>query len=416
MVMTRYSAGLDAGAWGSEGAFQVGSEALDRIISESGGFRLPGRMSDPRYLDRLERAQDFYLNVLEGRVDSYFMREALSTSDFPLLMGDVLDRMLLGRYNERPPVWANYLKRGTVRDFRQARRIALDGLEGPYYPTYLKPELTAPVEDNVLVETGYTTQVEVYEKATAINWRMLINDDLDAFASIPDRLAEGARRTEQRFATSLYVDASGPHASMYTAAANNTVTTADGAVTNNPALSATALMDALNVLSRQVDAGGDPIIVQGVELVIPPSLEVTALNIFNSPQWEMNVAGGNVTGLANSGGQEVRLVVNNWIAGRFRMSIDPYIPVVASTANGNTSWFVFANPSTSRPAGEVTFLRGYEAPAILQKTPNTQRIGGGVEPMLGDFDTGEIRYKGRHIIGGTRLDLKASVASNGSGT
>ena len=46
-----------------------------------------------------------------------------------------------------------------------------------------------------------------------------------------------------------------------------------------------------------------------------------------------------------------------------RPVVDPYIPLVATSANGATSWFLFANPSvTDRAALEFARLRGHEEP------------------------------------------------------
>jgi hypothetical protein len=102
---------------------------------------------------------------------------------------------------------------------------------------------------------------------------------------------------------------------------------------------------------------------------------------------------------------------------RVRLSVDPYIPIVASSSNGSTSWFLFANPNNGRPALEIGFLRGHESPEIFIKAPNAQRVGGGnVNPMDGDFDTDSIQYKVRHVLGGVTQDNKMSVASNGSGS
>ena len=97
--------------------------------------------------------------------------------------------------------------------------------------------------------------------------------------------------------------------------------------------------------------------------------------------------------------------------------MNPYIPIVASSSNGNTSWFLFANPNNGRPALEMAFLRGHEEPEIFMKTSNAQRIGGGMtDPMDGDFDTDSLQYKVRHVLGGARLDPKMTVASSGAGS
>lgn len=374
------------------------SDRLDAIIRES-GQRVRSRHQDPAYLARLAEVAGFVADVLEGKRDPYWLREAMSTSDFPLLMGDILDRQLLARYREWPVTWPVIARRATVRDFRQVRRIALDGLEGRYYPNFAKPELAEPKEANDLAETGYGYAVEVYEKAVALSWKAIVNDDLDAFRDIPDRLARGARRTEEFFATQLFVDANGPHASLYTVGNNNIVT-------GNPALSIAGLQTAMQVLAAQKDANGEPIFVEAVVLVVPPALEITARNILNATELRVNEAGG----VANQ-----QLITMNWMRNRVSLVVNPYIPIVASTTNGNTSWFLFASPQNGRPALEIGFLRGFEEPGLFMKAPNTQRVGGAIDARLGDFDTNELRWKGMHVIGGTRLDPKSSVASNGSG-
>lgn len=376
------------------------TRTFQQILESSGMRPIRSRRSDPHYLSSLAEAATFLAEVLDGRRPAHALQEAMSTSDFPLLMGDILDRQMLSRYAEYQPTWQNYARRGTVRDFRQARRIAVDGLEGSYYPDFAKPELTSPKEE-ALTETGYLTQVQVYEKAVALNWRMLVNDDLDAFSSIPDRLARGARRTEERFATALYVDSTGPHGSVFTSGNANIVT-------GNPALSIGGLQTAMTVLAAQTDASGEPIVVEAMELVVPPALEITALNILNAEMLDLTTAGGAVSGQG--------LRTRNWMKGRLRLSVNPYIPIIANSSNGDTSWFLFANPAVGRPFMEVTFLRGYEQPGIYQKAPNTMRVGGGVEATLGDFDTNEIRYKGMHVIGGVVLDPRAGVGSEGDGS
>jgi len=77
---------------------------------------------------------------------------------------------------------------------------------------------------------------------------------------------------------------------------------------------------------------------------------------------------------------------------------------------------VFASPAEGRPAVEMGFLRGHETPETFVKLADSQLLGGGVtDPSEGDFDTDSIQYKIRHVFGGTRLDPKMAVASNGTG-
>ena len=63
----------------------------------------------------------------------FSFREGMTRSDFPLLTGDVLDRMALARYREFPAGWRRFMKvNNNLRDFRTVRRIAANGLEGQW--------------------------------------------------------------------------------------------------------------------------------------------------------------------------------------------------------------------------------------------------------------------------------------------
>jgi hypothetical protein len=172
------------------------------------------------------------------------------------------------------------------------------------------------------------------------------------------------------------------------------------------------VQQAFAVFGNMRDADGEPITIESAELVVPPSLEVVAMNIINATEIWVTTGSGDLAG--GTAAQQVH--VANWVRNKLRISVNPYIPVVASSANGSTSWFIFASPQSGRPALEVGFLRGYEQPGLYRKASNTMRVGGGIEDSLGDFDSGEVQYKGMHIIGGTRLSPIMAVASNGSGS
>lgn len=376
-------------------------EADTRRLFGGDGTRVRGRSADPAYMGQLTEAANLIADVLDGRRPAYHLQEALTTSDFPLLFGDILDRQLLAAYREIPEVYRAYAKVGTVPDFRLVSRHAVDGAEGPLEAVAEQ----APYPAATLEEARDQFRVGKYGRRLPLSWEAMVNDDLDAFRALPERLARGARRSVQRFVTGLYVDANGPHASLYTAPFANIVT-------GNPVLSLTALQTAFTVLAAQRDEDGEPIFIDMATLVVPPALEITARNILESLTVEFTNNGGD----ANQ-----RIIANNWMRNRVKLVVDPYIPIVASTANGNTSWYLFADPSDGRPALEVAFLRGHAEPALFMKRSDAQRIGGtaGPDGDLADFDTDTVQYKVRHVFGGTRLTgtggAKATVASQGDG-
>lgn len=382
------------------------TETLETIRTEEasvralfdGDTRVRDRQHTPEYLGKLAEAATFIADVTSGKRPMYHLREAMTTSDFPLMFADVLDRQLLANYRETQPTWQSYCRRSVVPDFRSVKRFAVDGAEGVLSEVHEQEEYP----EEPLAESKDTYSVKKYGRRIGLSWEAMVNDDLDAFRSIPERLARACRRSEEKFATQLFVDANGPHASLYTAGYGNKVT-------SNPVLSIAGLQTAMQVMAAMTDADGEPIVTDMITMVVPPALEVTAQNILNAISVDVTESGG-------TSAQTVR--ATNWMRGRVTLQVNYYIPIVASTANGTTSWFLFASPQTSRPALEVGFLRGYEEPGLYERAPNARRIGGGDTPEA--FEDDQVAWKVRHVWGGTRLTTtggaKATVASNGSGS
>ena len=359
------------------------------------------------YQRKLAETAAFVADIYTGRRPMHQLREALTTSDFPYLFGDIIDRQVLANYSETAGVWPMYARRSTVSDFRTVKRFAVNGSEAILAEVLQQAEYP----ESKVSDAVYSYAVKKYGRRIPFSWEAMINDDLDALKDIPVRFGKAARRSEEKFATQLHVDANGPHASVYTVGNKNIVNATNagtGWTAVNPPLGIQALQQAMVVLANMVDSDGEPIYIEAVTLEVPPGLEITARNILNAVQiWlQPNIAAGTA---------QQQIVTENWMRGRVNVAVNPYIPLVASSANGQSSWFLHANPSVGRPAYEMGFLRGHESPELFIKMPNATRIGGGVDPMNGDFDTDSIEYKIRHVFGGVALDPKMTVSSNGSG-
>jgi hypothetical protein len=114
-----------------------------------------------------------------------------STSDFPLILGNTIDRALRSSYDEAVQTWQPLGQQRNVNDFRTRTTVALGDaaafekvLEGGEY------------KYGTLPEEGSTLQVAKYGKIIAFTWEALINDDLGAFDRVPAALAQAARQTE----------------------------------------------------------------------------------------------------------------------------------------------------------------------------------------------------------------------------
>jgi len=377
----------------------------------------------------LMEMREKYPNLLaEGHIG---LRETMSYSDYSALTVDVLDRVLYGYYTAAPITNLPLVKKVPLRDFRYVARYEMDGATKPWSRIYEDTGLPAtpsgagePPTERSMVQSarevpGPTARItykpELYQGKMSVNWRALVNDDLGIFQDMTQRLAIGGRRTIYSFITSLYVASTGPHPTLYNSTFANLVTPTYGASSTNPPLSIQGLQDAINVLERQLDLDGQPITFEGqLYLWYGPSFEVTARNILKAVLADISVMGGttNVQGFPSQ-----RLQVQNWVVQNMIPIQDKYIRLVCTTSGiRDTMWGLTYDPnSQARPSLELGFLNGFDSPQLFQKVPNTMRVGGGVDPMLGDFYTMDQEFKGVLVMGGSQNDGRSTVASTGAG-
>jgi hypothetical protein len=429
-------------------------------LTESDYLRAPGRPVGVASgiwrgsREQYREAYDWTLRTVERAMNgdkwaSLRLQEALTTSDFGVLFGDVLDRSVLANYAECPYSWSTYAKRATISDFRLAKIFRVDRgaavLDGPILPntygatgsgpTGLEQESEYPQRKRQA--TQYTDQLYKFGARMDFAWETLINDDLDALKDTPALFGRAARRTEEERATKLYCATTGPNATFFSNANKNllnatvlpTLNSVYG-LPNNPPLSVTSLQCAMIVMMNQVDLDGEPISIEGFTLVVAPQNKVTGMSILNARELWMNDTGGTYASPnSNSAISLQRLITENWAKGMFKLAVNYYLNRVITTGNiGSTAWFLFADPNSGRPALQQSFLRGHEAPEMFMKSPNSIAIGEGrmgpgagtmpgtqmANPMDGDFETDNIAYKIRHILGGTLLDPIVAVASSGA--
>lgn len=338
----------------------------------------------PSYAVKLRAAVQVYKELVQGQRSLRSIQESMMSSEFSNLFGDTLDRVVLARYATYQPTYRQFLRGRTVADFRTVKGIRLSGgerltsvAEGTQYP------------EDTLSESAYSYSVGKYGKQYNITWEMMVNDDLDAFASMPDRMAQDAIQTEMYLATSLYAG----NTTLF--ATNHSF---DGSTYSNKdtaALAKASLQAAIsNMLKYPSGDAGKPLMNNPVYLVVPPALEMTAIEILGSAMIQYS-GGDSQTGIAS-----VAYGTNNPLAGRVQIIVDPYIPIVQSS-NQHTSWYLFADPSVGHGA-EYAFLRGHEQPQLFMRSPNAIRMGGGTADA--DFDTDTLGYKVRHVFGGSHAN------------
>ena len=402
-----------------------------------------GRLDPFLFKQLFEPTDQIYATALQERYpglyprESMALRETMSYSDYSALTVDVLDRILYGYYTAAPITNEPLVKKHTLRDFRIVARYEIDGATTPWsavlpapatgsttFPTIPHAPGEPPTEramvQAALEVTGSTQRVtyqpQLYQGKMTVNWRALVNDDLGIFRDQTQRLAIGGRRTIYSFITGLYCASTGPNTTLFSSTFANIVNAANGAPSgkNNPALDFQGLIDAITVLELQRDLDGQPITFEGqLYLVHGPALETTAQALLKAVQADISVGGGTTNA---QGFPSQRLRVDTSYVVRNMVSIqDKYLPIVCTAAGTkNTQWYLFYDPNAqARPALELGQLTGFETPQLYQKVPNTMRVGGGVDPMMGDWNTMDQEFKGCLVMGGTQIDGRSAVASTG---
>ncbi len=123
-----------------------------------------------------------------------------STSDFPLILGNTINRSLRAAYEAIEQTWMPLGRQSNFPDFRERTSVALGEasrlekvLEGGEY------------KYGTLPEEGTKIKVAKFGKIIALTWEAIINDDLNAFDKIPTALANSARETESDLIWNLFL-------------------------------------------------------------------------------------------------------------------------------------------------------------------------------------------------------------------
>ena len=341
----------------------------------------------------------------------YLLKEAETTSDFPTLFGTVLERTIRAKYNLVIPDFNAYVKTGTQNDFRMAWDMALYGNRKILSVVKERGEY----QDRALNDGKFVIGLQKYGAGFGLSWEAVINDDLGAFSDIADDLVLSAKDTESNYVTKLYAGTSGPLAFAAAPTTNQAATQTglfsaagthpiDGTTFANYktaySLTASNLQAAITALKSQVDYDGNPIMFKSFNLVVPVGLEFRALQILSS---NLLIA----TTLASTSSTDiVKGSTSENILAKYgiKLIVNPWLDQVSGSTYGPFSWYLFGDPSDG-DAIKFNRLRGHETPEVCQKMSDKISLGGApISPLEGDFDSDSIRWRIRHLFGGTTTD------------
>ncbi|MEX2648153.1 MAG: prohead protease/major capsid protein fusion protein [Alphaproteobacteria bacterium] len=113
-----------------------------------------------------------------------------SSSDFPSILGNVASKALMRGYEEAGETFPRWTSPTTLSDFKVADRVDLNA-----FPSLAEVPEGGEYSLATIGERKEQIQLATYGKKFSITRQAIINDDLDAFTRVPQRMGRAAIRT-----------------------------------------------------------------------------------------------------------------------------------------------------------------------------------------------------------------------------
>ena len=290
---------------------------------------------------------------------SLVTRALHTTSDFPIILGDTVGRVLREAYQAAPSGIRRLGRQTTARDFRAVNKIMLGEA-----PLLEKLNEHGEIKAGTMAEAREAYKVETWARKIGITRQVLVNDDLGAFADLARRMGQAAAETEARILVTLLEAGSGNGPTLTDGKAlfhaDHGNKAASGAVISDTTLSAARL-----ALRTQKGIEGRVIRVTPKNLLVPPTLETTA------EKWLATIAPATASDVNPSSGS-LSLVVE---------------PRLSSA----TRWYVTADPGEIDGL-EFAYLSGNEGPQVESRSG--WDVDGVEIRVILDFGAGFIDHRG----------------------
>lgn len=320
--------------------------------------------------------------------------EVMTSADFTYAIMEFVQRQTVPGYQRmefpfEPLVWMD-----TTPNFlpvnRYQKRAGVDDLE-------YQGEKGTPRPGYVVDATKRQYQVYRWSKEYDFSYEALVNDDMAYFENLADDMGQAARRSIEKFVSRYYTNA----------VSIGALTGLGALYSQNGRLTTARISECRMGFGQRTDTRGEPINAELGYIVHHRGLVDVALTIQASQL---------VPELATNAANIVRRTV---------FIKDPYMTGTAP----NLRWWGFTNWQANgvRPF-VLARLSGRPGPLILRKRSDieaiTSMLGGGrpVDPIMGDFETGNIVLKvedvwGTYIGGagqGNYFDLRGGYYSSGT--
>jgi phage head maturation protease len=290
---------------------------------------------------------------------SLVTRALHTTSDFPIILGNAVGRVLRDAYQAAPSGIRRLGRQTSARDFRSVNKIMLGEA-----PLLEKLNEHGEIKAGTMAEAREAYKIETWAKKIGITRQVLVNDDLGAFSDLARRMGQGAAETEARILVTLLEANSGNGPTLSDTKAlfhvDHGNKTASGAVISDATLSAARL-----ALRTQKGIDGRIIRVTPKNLLVPPALETVA------EKWLATIAPATAADV-------------NPFSGAMSLVVEPRL-------SSATRWYVTADPGEIDGL-EFAYLSGNEGPQVESRSG--WDVDGVEIRVILDFGAGFIDHRG----------------------
>lgn len=296
-------------------------------------------------------------------------RSQSGISDFPVILENVMNKLLLGAYAITPDTWTRFCATGSVSDFRAHNRYRLGSFgvletvneHGEFrnksIPDARKESITAGTVGNII----------------QLSRQAIINDDMDAFAKLSTQLGRASKLTVE---VAVFIELAkngglgplmGDGKSLFHADHNNIGATAALAVASVDA-------DRVVMKSQTDESSNDILELIPKTLLIPAGLKATATQI-NESEFDIDDVGGHAVNTSRGSWSDI----------------------VDTARLTGTRRYTFADVAVAAVL-EVAFLNGQQEPFI---------------EMQEGFRVDGVSWKIRQDFGVAGIDFKGAVTNAG---
>ncbi|WP_439616662.1 prohead protease/major capsid protein fusion protein [Shinella sp.] len=301
-----------------------------------------------------------------------------STSDFPIILGNVVNTTLRAGYEAAGQTFRPIVRETTVSDFKSVNRAQLG--EGPAFD---KVNESGEFKRGTLSESKESYKIATFGKIIAVTRQVIINDDMNAFGRVPQLLGAAAAQLESDLVWHQILSnpTMGDGVALFHANHKNLPTAAAFAVGT--------LGSGRALMAKQVGMDGKTVLnIRPQFLIVPVDLETKA-------EQELKLL-VNVTDTSKAATASMRALtiiseprLDNGISNK---------AVGADVAGSSTAWYLAASPSQIDTV-EIAYLEGNR--------------GLFTESRYG-FDVDGMEIKARLDVGAKTLDHRGLLKNAGA--